>query len=105
MNRKERAITFGTINLDLPRNIALRKHLNNNGLLISQYYRTQLYNYSKDSKIIDSFFNVRDVSKISKKETLLQSKKITQTALPTPELLQKNISLMKVQHHTTIESE
>ena len=68
MNRKERAITFGTINLDLPRNIALRKHLNNNGLLISQYYRTQLYNYSKDSKIIDSFFNVRHVSKISKKE-------------------------------------
>ena len=68
IDRKEKAITFGTINLDLPRNITLRKHLNNNGLIISQYYRTQLYNYSKNSENIDSFFNIRHKSRISKKE-------------------------------------
>ena len=74
-NRKERAIAVGTINLDLPKNNeSLRKYLVDNDLDNNHHYRTKLYNYSKNSKLIDTLFNVRHKHQISKKKNEILTK-------------------------------
>ena len=68
-------------------------------------------NFDLNSKSDDDIGNLPNYSirllwfKNIKKGDIVAIKKITQMELPTLELLQKNTSLMKVQHHTIIESE
>lgn len=74
-DRKQKALAIGTINLGLPASETVCKYLNSMRLENTHHYRTQLYYYSKNSKMIDAFFNARNKHKIPKDKSKLISDK------------------------------